>query len=242
MSNSILCERCCEQIAGTPPEVDWRGSLLHYIEVFFHFAKQVFTVLIRVIGFACFFSVAIWFHPIRALTGAERRTIQAVKDKIRREQEESRRKEEAEQFDRERDEAFRQKRIDALVSANADDAAIANSMKNGIEFTTHQRGAQISYLINSHNGIATKLENGFVDPEVALIDQKRNLQDAKNLLLAECIRHEERGRIQEQINRIDMDIAKQSAQPYDDPFRQQQEMDYLRDRRADAQWKYNQMR
>jgi len=106
MSKGLLCERCCEQVAGVPPEVDWKGVLLQHLETAWVIVGKLFYAVIRIIGFACFFAVAIWFQPIRALTPADHRRIQEARARQQREEEDRRRREEAEAYDRERDEAF----------------------------------------------------------------------------------------------------------------------------------------
>lgn len=89
MHSGVFCEKCCEQIAGVPPEIDWRG----FIHVAYEYAIKAITVSIvgifQIIGFICFFSVAIWFHPISGpLSPRDKKLDEERKARIERERSE----------------------------------------------------------------------------------------------------------------------------------------------------------
>lgn len=241
MNTSPVCERCCEQAAGVSPEVDWKGLLIQHLESALVAAGRIAVAMVRVIGFACFFAVAIWFHPIKSLTGAERRRIQEARDRLQREEEDRRRREEAEAYDRQRDAAFHEKRIRALESSNNDDRASALGLINSTNYLNGRRHAEDQHLINHLNGIVSDYNDGLINPDLALIQHSRDLQEAKRNIWEEHIKDQERQRLQDIIARLDLEIRRQEAQPNPDRWRQEQEMNYLRDRRADAQWKYERL-
>lgn len=241
MNTSPVCERCCEQAAGVPPEVDWKGMLLQHLETAASISCRFSIAIFRIIGFACFFAVAIWFHPIKSLTPAENRRLQANRDRIRREEEDRRRRQEADAYDRERDEAFHQKRINALASDNNDDFACAQGLINSTNYANAKRHAEDQYLLNRLNGLRCDFNDGIINPDLALIQHSRDLQEAKRNILDEHIKDQERSRLKDLMARLDWEIERQAAQPNPDRWRQEQEMDYLRDRRADAQWKHDRL-
>lgn len=241
MSKGLLCERCCEQVAGVPPEVDWKGVLLQHLETAWVIAAKFFYAVIRIIGFACFFAVAIWFQPIRSLTAADQRRIQEARARLQREEEDKRRREEAEAYDRERDNAFHRNRIDGLVSDNNEDLACARGLINSTRYIDGKRRAGDQYLLDHLDGIGSDFNNDLTNPDLALIQHSRDLQEAKRNILDEHIKDQERQRLREKMDRLDMEISRQEMQPDQDGWRQAQELSYLRDRRADAQWQHDRL-
>jgi hypothetical protein len=241
MNTGMLCERCCEEVAGAPPEIDWKSQFWYFAELSCASIGKILLALGQVIGFACFFMIAIWFHPIRALTPAEGRIRAAANRRRQQEEEDRARRDAAAEFDRERDAELRDRRISALVEANNNDVAIANSLLSSTNYADGRRGANDRYLANYNNGINTRLEAGTIDPEIALLDQMRNLQDAKRNILTEHMNDQERQRLLGVIGQLANEMDRLQRQPYEDPRRHELEAAYLREKVAEAQWKYDQL-
>lgn len=242
MSASNLCELCCEQAAGSPPEFNWFGELSHYARCLCERALKLLAILGRIIGFACFFFVAIWFHPIGVLTAADERRIQQINERLRREEEDKQRLEAEARAERELDAEFRDRRIAALRAANNADVETVNAILGKTIYSDPQRRANDEYLLHSHNGLIDRLEKGVVDSEIAMLEQMRNLQEVKRNVLTESLNAEERQRLARMMRQLEGEMDQQIRHPDPDRHRQDRELDYLRNKWAEAQWNYDQLR
>lgn len=65
MSQTLtICEKCCEELAGNPPEIDYPQEVFYRLALLAHLLIGFAWGLAQVIGGVCFFLVAMWFVPI----------------------------------------------------------------------------------------------------------------------------------------------------------------------------------
>ena len=229
--SATFCEKCCEQIAGSPPEVDMKMALKEgVIQACIWTGKGLFAI-VQLIGYAIFFSVAIWFAPISGpLTPKQKR--EEAERKARAVEEESlrqRRKEElaaerkvrnddhdskaAHAADsRERYENDRNsKEIDFTARDNEElmtgklrkDIDELNQMRKEFLYDNKDDLKKDDNSIDELNDTSKKVRQGIVDPEEARRKQLKIVDDLKKDRTDEINRYREREQVNSQISDIE---------------------------------------
>ncbi len=211
MHASTFCERCCEQVAGHPPEVS--PPFKEFFSMVMKLCGLGLLAIVQLIGYICFFSVAIWLHPIGgAPTPKQRREEEEKRSREASRQEEHQRKQVEAAHRRAQANDSRDTTDQKAPDLGSSDQSLFNDLEKEVEklntirneftYDSHKGLGDDDHMIDELNDLSRRRQQGTVDKTSAMQEQLKIADELHKKRTAEVLKYRERQSVSNQIEDV----------------------------------------